>query len=66
MIASNMELANAFGQEGNNISQNDKSTYQGEWNNDKMQGFGIYHWADGSNYEGEWFENCMNGKGILT
>lgn len=31
-----------------------------------MQGFGIYHWADGSNYEGEWFENCMNGKGILT
>lgn len=40
--------------------------YEGFWNNDKMNGGGVYRWSDGSCYEGN-FSNCqIHGYGKFT
>lgn len=36
-------------------------SYEGDWHEDKMQGFGIYHYPDGSIYHGEWKDNKHSG-----
>ena len=41
-------------------------SYEGDWFEDKMQGFGTYHYPDGSIYEGEWKDDKHHGKGILS
>jgi hypothetical protein len=39
--------------------------YEGEFNNDKREGKGIYFWKDGSKWEGIFANNIMNGKGMF-
>jgi hypothetical protein len=36
----------------------DGRKYEGEYSNDKKQGYGEYTWADGRTYKGNW----LNGK----
>ena len=37
--------------------------YDGEWLNDKMDGYGIYHYSNGDVYEGMWVEGRQHGRG---
>ena len=38
-------------------------SYEGEWKEDKMDGYGIYLYSNGDKYEGYWKEGYQNGKG---
>jgi len=40
-----------------------KEYYEGEWKNDMMDGFGIYHYSNGDVYEGDWKNNMQHGRG---
>ena len=40
--------------------------YQGEWKDNIMEGFGIYHFINGRVYKGEWKENKIHGYGEFT
>lgn len=40
-------------------------SYEGDWFEDKMQGFGIYNYPDGSVYHGEWKQNKHSGQGVF-
>jgi hypothetical protein len=40
-----------------------QETYEGDWVNDKMEGYGIYHYSNGDIYDGEWKDNQHNGFG---
>ena len=31
--------------------------YEGEWKNDKKEGYGINHYSNGNKYEGKWKNN---------
>ena len=44
-------------------SKVDNKYYEGEWNNDKVEGYGIYHHNDGAYYEGQWKNDKQEGKG---
>jgi hypothetical protein len=35
----------------------DGDAYDGEWNDDRAHGYGIYYHTDGAKYEGEWVED---------
>ena len=48
------------------ININNRSKYDGEWDNNKICGKGTYIWADGRKYEGDWLNNNMHGKGIYS
>ena len=37
--------------------------YDGEWVNDQMEGYGVYHYSNGDIYEGNWKNNLHNGFG---
>jgi hypothetical protein len=37
--------------------------YEGEWSNDKMNGYGVYKYASGAVYSGQWKNNKHHGKG---
>ena len=37
--------------------------YEGNWEEDKMEGFGVYQYPDGGFYSGEWHENHHEGRG---
>ena len=39
------------------------SWYDGEWKDDKMEGYGIYHYSNGDIYEGNWVNNKHHGQG---
>ncbi|KAL3799600.1 hypothetical protein ACHAWO_008916 [Cyclotella atomus] len=39
--------------------------FEGEFVNDKYEGYGTYTWSDGDSYEGEWKNGERNGKGIF-
>ena len=40
--------------------------YVGEFNHDKIEGFGIGYYSSGDRYEGEWKNNKQYGRGILN
>lgn len=40
-----------------------KETYEGDWVDDKMHGYGIYHYPNGDIYEGEFVNNKHHGYG---
>lgn len=42
----------------------DGRKYEGEYKEDKKDGFGTYTWADGKKYSGEWRNSKRHGKGI--
>jgi hypothetical protein len=45
---------------------NDGSTmYQGNFSNDKKNGFGIQAWSDGNRYEGNWIDDNRTGQGTF-
>ena len=44
----------------------DGSKYDGEWYENKIQGFGTMVWPDGRMYQGEWFHNEMTGIGLYS
>ena len=52
-------------------SQTDSSYYigninlLGEWKDNKINGFGVYCWADGRKFIGEWLNSKMNGWGVF-
>lgn len=47
----------------NDNSETGQEYFEGEWKNDKMEGFGIYHYSNGDVYEGDWFNNLHHGVG---
>lgn len=48
------------------IEEFENGKYQGQFKNEKRQGFGIYTWKNGNVYEGEWVDGGKNGLGIST
>lgn len=53
--------ANGFGFA---VIENKKSTYRGEWKNNKRHGKGKHNWANGDYYEGEYVDDQREGYGI--
>jgi hypothetical protein len=47
----------------NDNSEFGQEYFEGDWKEDKMDGFGVYHYSNGDVYEGEWKENMHNGFG---
>jgi hypothetical protein len=41
-------------------------TYEGEFYDDKREGFGIYHWKAGGKFIGESFQNSFQGFGVIV
>lgn len=41
------------------------NVYQGQFQNNKMDGFGKFTWSDGRYYKGYWKNNLMDGKGTF-
>lgn len=39
--------------------------YDGEWNNDQMEGYGVYKYLSGARYEGNWVKNRQHGQGTF-
>lgn len=40
--------------------------YEGEYENDKKCGVGVFTWADGSCYSGEYFDDLRHGRGRMS
>ena len=40
--------------------------YKGQWDDDKLNGCGMYKHANDDLYEGEYIDSCVHGYGILT
>jgi hypothetical protein len=40
-------------------------SYEGDWADGKINGWGTLFYADGDKYEGEWKEGKMHGYGML-
>ena len=38
--------------------------YDGQYLNDKKEGYGLYYWTDGRKYEGWWHNGKQHGLGI--
>lgn len=61
---------NMYNGRGRMIIQNslklNGSTYDGEWIDNKKNGFGIITYTNGNRYEGEWNYDKINGKGKMT
>ena len=43
----------------------EKITYEGEWVNDKHEGYGKFIYANGEYYIGEWKNALKHGKGTM-
>jgi hypothetical protein len=43
----------------------DGDHYEGQWVDDKAEGFGIYTHVDGTIYEGQWKDDKQDGEGKL-
>ena len=37
--------------------------YDGQYQKDKKEGYGVYHWVDGRRYEGWWHKGKQHGLG---
>jgi len=44
----------------------DKKKYEGEYINDKKEGYGIFYWPDCKKYEGYWKDGKQHGFGIFS
>lgn len=42
------------------------SVYEGEYVNDKKEGYGVFKWASGNVYEGMFKDDERHGKGKMT
>ena len=42
----------------------DGDVYDGDWKDDKADGFGIYTHNNGNRYVGDWKEDKQHGKGV--
>lgn len=42
----------------------DGDIYEGEWKDDKANGFGVYIHVNGAKYEGEWLNDKQHGQGV--
>lgn len=49
--------------EGNRNNKNDRK-YNGNYVNDKKEGYGEFYWPDGRIYKGYWKDGKQDGKGI--
>jgi len=49
---------------GTTAYEKGNESYNGNWNHDKMEGYGIYNYTSGAVYSGEWLDNQHHGKGI--
>eukprot|EP00002_Diphylleia_rotans_P017798 TRINITY_DN3453_c0_g1_i1.p1 TRINITY_DN3453_c0_g1~~TRINITY_DN3453_c0_g1_i1.p1 ORF type:complete len:343 (+),score=63.64 TRINITY_DN3453_c0_g1_i1:143-1171(+) len=45
--------------------KNKNCSYEGEWKDDCMHGWGTYRWGTDRAYEGQWKKDMMHGHGIL-
>ena len=65
-------IINIKGKENKNINEGSPQKligceyYDGEWKDDKMDGYGVYLYSNGDKYEGYWTCGCQNGKGKYT
>lgn len=41
----------------------EKFRFDGTYNKDKKDGFGLMKWEDGDSYSGEWFDGKKHGQG---
>ena len=39
----------------------DGRKFEGQWKNNKMEGYGIFTWPDGRRYEGEYIDDKKEG-----
>jgi hypothetical protein len=44
----------------------DGRRYEGEYIDDKKQGFGIFFWPDGRQYIGQWGHGKQHGRGTFV
>jgi hypothetical protein len=44
----------------------DRSTYIGEFKENRIEGFGLKKFANGDQFNGDWVNDMMNGTGTLT
>jgi len=54
--------SNCFGSQGTETG----ARYDGEWLNDKFEGFGTYRYYGGAKYVGQFSNNRRNGQGTFT
>mgnify|MGYP000904812447 CR=1 FL=1 len=40
---------------------NDGTFYEGEFEKNNINGYGVIKWADGSSYQGDWVDNKKEG-----
>lgn len=43
----------------------DGRKFEGQWKNNKMEGYGVFTWPDGRRYEGEYVDDKKEGKGVF-
>ena len=48
------------------ILESGEERYVGMFENDKINGYGVYTWRDGDEYKGEWKDDKMHGDGVFT
>ncbi|OMJ73566.1 hypothetical protein SteCoe_27731 [Stentor coeruleus] len=56
---------NNFMRTGKGIQYNNNGKYEGNFKNNKANGFGVYTWKSGVKFEGNWIEGKRNGPGIV-
>ena len=65
-LASGQKVREGFGTIIHPTSDNSndgKEYYEGNWKNDLMEGYGIYHYSNGDVYEGYWKNSLHHGYG---
>jgi len=51
---------------GGQNSEFGNEEYEGDWEDDKMHGFGVYKFTSGAKYEGQWNHGEMHGIGTMV